>query len=130
MSDHPELKPKLEDLEDSFFGEEAPHVRVSGSKSNHKGSKTNDRQTLVEEKAPWSVDEGPGAACPQDQALGKRRRPAAPGQGEARADTGPRYLINVRFGPLCGLRSDLTRGPRRANALNRCAIACGAGRLI
>jgi hypothetical protein len=22
-------------------------------------------------------------------------------------------LINVRFGPLCGLRSDITRGPRR-----------------
>ena len=24
-------------------------------------------------------------------------------------------LINVRFGPLCGLKSDISRGPRSAN---------------
>ena len=25
-------------------------------------------------------------------------------------------LINVRFGPLCGLTSDITRGPKRATS--------------
>ena len=37
-------------------------------------------------------------------------------------------LINVRFGSLCGLKSDISGGPRSAKALNRCAIArCGMG---
>jgi hypothetical protein len=43
----------------------------------------------------------------------RRRRlllPAAQGEGDWR-----RGLINVRFCPLCGLKSDISRGPRSAN---------------
>jgi hypothetical protein len=43
----------------------------------------------------------------------RAERAIAAGQRERKA---PRDLINVRFDPLCGLKSDISRGPRSAKS--------------
>jgi hypothetical protein len=54
---------------------------------------------------------------PPDRSPGSRlssRRARA--RGPATKSEAPRDLINVRFGPLCGLRADISRRPRSANS--------------